>query len=79
MSPTAEVVGITPHGIWLLVDERESFLSFARFPWFREAPVRAVLTVERPHPHHLRWPELDVDLHLESIEDPDKYPLVAKP
>lgn len=75
---TAEVVGITPHGIWLLVDERESFLPFDQFPWFREAPVRAVLAVERPQPHHLHWPELDVDLHLESIEHPDRYPLVAK-
>ena len=74
-----EVLGITPHGIWLLVDDAEHFLGFQQFPWFREAPVRAVLHVERPQPHHLYWPDLDVDLHVESITHPEKYPLVSRP
>ena len=74
-----EVVGITPHGVWLLLDDAEHFLAFEHFPWFREAPVRAVLAVERPQPHHLYWPALDVDLHVDSIADPDKYPLVSRP
>ena len=72
-----EVVGITPHGVWLLLDDKERFLSFELFPWFREASVKAVLKVERPHPHHLHWPELDVDLHVDSIVHPERYPLVA--
>jgi hypothetical protein len=75
----AEVLGITPHGLWLLLDDAEHFLAFERFPWFRDAPVRAVLHVERPQPHHLYWPDLDVDLHVESITHPEKYPLVSRP
>ena len=74
-----EVVGITPHGVWLLLDDAEHFLAFEHFPWFRDAPVRGVLAVERPQPHHLYWPALDVDLHVDSIADPDKYPLVFRP
>jgi hypothetical protein len=74
-----EVLGITPHGLWLLLDEAEHFLAFELFPWFRDAPVRAVLHVERPQPHHLYWPDLDVDLHVESISHPEKYPLVSRP
>ena len=76
---SAEVVGITPNGLWLLLDETEHFLAFQDFPWFRDAPVRAVLHVERPQPHHLYWPDLDVDLHVESISHPEKYPLVSRP
>ena len=75
-SPT-EVTNISKHGFWLLVDDRELFLPFERFPWFKDAPVSAILNVQRPQPHHLHWPDLDVDLHIESIEHPDRFPLVS--
>jgi len=74
----AEVTNISRHGFWILVDERELFVPFEEFPWFRDATVGAILAVERPHPHHVRWPELDIDLTLESIEHPERYPLKAK-
>ena len=73
-----EVTHISAHGLWLLVDARELFLPFDTFPWFRDAPVGAILNVTRPQPDHLYWPDLDVDLHLDSIEHPEQYPLVAK-
>ncbi len=72
---TVEVTNISKHGFWLLVDERELFLPFAEFPWFRDATVDAILHLERPAPAHLYWPALDVDLSLDSIEHPERYPL----
>jgi len=74
-----EVVGITPDGVWLLLDQAERFLPFEQFPWLKDARVRDVLNVERPHPGHLYWPGIDVDLHVESITHPGKYPLVSRP
>jgi hypothetical protein len=74
----AEVSNISRHGLWLLVDEKELFLPFEEFPWFRKASVEAILKVERPRPHHLYWPDLDVDLSVDSIENPDKYPLKSR-
>jgi hypothetical protein len=62
----------------LFVGERELFVPFKEFPWFREASVREITNVERPTPHHLYWPDLDIDLAVESIEHPEKYPLVSK-
>jgi hypothetical protein len=73
-----EVTNISKHGFWLLLDERELFLSFEEFPWFRDVPVGKLLNVELPHPHHLYWPDLDVDLAVESIEHPERYPLISK-
>ena len=73
-----EVTNISRHGFWLLLDGRELFLDFEKFPWFKSAPVEAILEVERPHPHHLRWPKLDVDLTVDSIEHPERYPLEAR-
>ena len=73
-----EVTNISKHGFWLLISGRELFLPFEEFPWFREVPVGQLLNVELPHPHHLYWPDLDVDLAVESIEHPERFPLVSK-
>ena len=73
-----EVTNISGHGFWLLVNDRELFLPFSEFPWFREAPVSAILQVEQPHPDHLYWPMLDIDLDVESIEHPERFPLTAR-
>ena len=74
----AEVTNISRHGFWILVDGRELFLPFDEFPWFRSAPVEAILRLERPRPGHLHWPDLDVDLSLESIEHPERFPLSSR-
>ena len=74
----AEVTNISKHGIWVLVDDEELFLPFTNFPWFRSAPLEAVLKVQRLSSEHLYWPDLDTDLTLDSIRHPEKYPLVAK-
>ena len=73
---TPEVARVTARGLWLRVDGREVFMAFADFPWFRGAPLEQVLRVTRPWPEHLRWPGLDVDLELESIEHPKRFPLI---
>jgi hypothetical protein len=74
----AEVTNVSKHGFWLLLKEREFFLPFSDFPWFKNAPISAILHVEWHEPDHLHWPDLDVDLCIESIEHPDKFPLVSK-
>ena len=73
-----EITNISSHGIWLLVGDREQFMSFDDFPWFKDAPVRKVLNVEEQNPGHFYWPDLDVDLGIVTIENPEKFPLKAK-
>ncbi|MFO7634264.1 MAG: DUF2442 domain-containing protein [Caldilinea sp.] len=73
-----EVTNISKHGFWLFFDDKEYFLPFVDFPWFRNAPVSAILNVERLHETHFHWPALDVDLELDSILHPGRYPLVAQ-
>ncbi len=63
--------------MWLLVDGGEHYLPFDEFPWFRNATIVQLARVEQPLPGHLRWPDLDVDLTLDSIEHPERYPLVS--
>lgn len=73
-----EVSNVSPHGFWLFVGDREIFVPFKDFPWFQDASVRQITNVELPSPHHLYWPDLDIDLAVESIEHPEKYPLVSQ-
>ena len=73
-----ESIHITPFGLWLLIGEREYFAGFENFPWFKGAKVEDVFQVEIPHPGHLYWPSLDIDLAVESLEFPERFPLVAK-
>jgi hypothetical protein len=72
-----EVTNISQHGFWVLLDEREIFVSLLHFPWFADATIAELSNVERPAPHHLFWPALDIDLHLDSIENPEAFPLVS--
>jgi len=73
-----EVTNITKHGLWLLSGDNEMFLSYEDFPWFKDVPVGKILNVEEPSPGHFYWPELDVDLGIQSIEHPERFPLKAK-
>lgn len=74
----AEVTNVSAKGFWLLIDGREVFASFTDFPWFEEATIRQLSRLDRPSPHHLYWPELDIDLAADSFDHPDRYPLVSK-
>lgn len=73
-----EVTQIDKQGIWLLIGEKESFLSFENFPWFRNAAVGSIHNVELLNERHLHWPDLDIDLAVESIEHPERFPLISK-
>lgn len=73
-----EVTNVSKHGFWLLIDGRELFLAFEHFPWFRDASIGQLCNVELPARHHLYWPDLDVDLTFESIEHPQRFPLVSR-
>jgi hypothetical protein len=74
-----EILGVSKHGFWLLLDEEdELFVSLSEFPWFRKASIEQLFHVERPLPYHLIWPELDVDLHVDSIRHPEKFPLISQ-
>jgi len=72
-----EITHVSKHGFWLLLDDKELFLPFVEFPWFKRAPLEAIFNIERLQLHHLYWPDLDIDLTVESIEHPEWFPLIA--
>ena len=73
-----EVTHISSHGVWLLAHDKELFMPYEDFPWFRDQPVKSIINVEEQSPGHFHWPEIDIDLTEESIEHPENFPLKAK-
>lgn len=73
-----EVTHVSVHGMWLLLGDEELALPFTEFPWFRKATIEQLSDVRRPTENHLYWPQLDVDLSVESIRDPAAFPLVSR-
>jgi hypothetical protein len=74
----ANVENITPFGIWLYLNKKEYFLSYKDYPYFKEQTIGSILNVRLLHGFHLYWPELDVDLELDNLENPEKYPMIDK-
>jgi hypothetical protein len=75
---SVEVTNVAVGGFWLLIADRELFVPFDLFPWFREASIGQLTRVESTTAGHLRWPDLDIDLTVESIEHPERFPLVSR-
>ena len=73
-----EIQNISRHGMWLLIGNKEFFVSFERYPWFLSASINDVYAVELSHGKHLHWSELDIDIELAALENPEAYPLVYK-
>jgi hypothetical protein len=65
-----EVTNISAHCFWVFLGEEEL--------WFRQATVDQISDVQRPTPDHLYWPQLDIDLSVESIRVPGAFPLTSK-
>ena len=74
----AEVTHISPHGIWLLSSTgKELFMPYEQFPWFKDQPIRIIHKVKEPSSGHFYWPDIDMDLSENIIENPSHYPHIA--
>ena len=73
-----EVTYISRNGLVLLVGDKEYYLSYEKFPWFKKATVGNVFDVRLLGKNRIRWEALDVYLNLSIITNPDAYPLMAE-
>lgn len=74
----AEVTNISPFGIWILAGGKEYFISYKDYPVFENASVRQIADIESDISGNLHWKELDADIELEALENPESFPLMYK-
>ena len=75
---SASVLMINAQGIMVSVCGHDYFLSYNRIPWMQDAPIRSVLNVQMSGSEAIEWPDLDVNLEIDSLRHPERYPLVIK-
>jgi hypothetical protein len=74
-----EVTNIGPLGFWVLIDGAEYFIPFEEYPVFKDASIKQIFNIVRLYPSQLHWPDLDADIELEALENPEKYPFFYTP
>ena len=75
----SEVTNIEMQGFWLWADNREYFVPFADYPDFTEATIAQIHNVQRIGPGQLFWPDLDIDIEIEALENSERFPLQYRP
>ena len=50
---SVEVLNISQHGFWLMVDDVEYFLPYEKFPWFQKGTVEQICDVKLERAEHL--------------------------
>jgi len=75
---SVSIENITPFGIWLFVKGKEYFLNYQNYPYFKNHSIKSIQNVKLVHGFHLYWPDLDVDLEIDNLENPEKFPLKSK-
>ncbi len=73
-----EILNISPFGMWVLMNKKEYFIDYSRYPWFKEANMREIGNVNIiGFNSGLHWPDLDIDVSVEALENPEQFPLIA--
>ena len=75
---SVSVENITSFGLWMLVKGKEYFLTYQDYPYFKDQTIKSIQNVKLLHGFHLHWPDLDVDLEIDNLENPEKYPLKSR-
>ena len=75
---SVSVLMINAQGIMLSVCGNDYFLSYNRIPWMRDASIKSVLNVKMSGRNAIEWPDLNVDLEIDSLKHPERYPLIIK-
>ena len=72
------ITGINDLGFWVLAEDKEFFVPFADYPGFRESSVNQILNIRYLPPSQLHWPEIDMDIELQALVQPESLPLIFK-
>ena len=66
-------IGSFSNGIAVIVNGKEYFLRFTDFPWFEYCNTAELRDVTSDR-WGVYWKSLDIDLSIESIENPERFP-----
>jgi hypothetical protein len=71
----SNVTSITSFGFWVINEDKEYFIAFNDYPAFKTVPVDKIFNLKVLSPKQLYWPEMDIDIELDALENPERFPL----
>ena len=74
---SSQITNIERAGFWLLVENEELFVPFDRYPDFRHATVEEIYNFKHVD-EDFHWPDLDIDIDLEALRHPERFPLIYR-
>ena len=75
---SVSVLMINDKGIMLSVKGSDYFISYNRMPWIKNASIMDALNVQMSGRNAIEWPTLNIDLEIDSLKHPERYPLIMK-
>ena len=69
------ITNIAPFGFWVLIEDKEYFISFSDYPGFKDKTINQILNVIYIPPKQLSWESLDIDIEIDALENPKQFPL----
>ena len=70
------VTSINDLGFWVLIEDMEYFVPFSAYPGFKDASVSQIFSVRFNPPYQLNWEDMDIDIELQSLSQPESFPLI---
>lgn len=77
-TPIAYVQVITQTGFWFFLANELYWIDYEDFPVFADAAPDEIKNFEIYGNEDFHWPDLDVDIELESLLFPERFPLRAR-
>lgn len=74
----SEILNVSQHSFWIFYQGIEYQVPFETFPWFKKCPIESIYNYEVDNSGNFHWPDIDVDLNIDILEHPEKYPLISK-
>ncbi|MBM3405537.1 MAG: DUF2442 domain-containing protein [Bacteroidetes bacterium] len=72
----SSVTSIEELGFWVLIEDQEYFIPFDDYPAFLNATIDEIFDVTMVGPSQLSWGKLDIDIELDALMEPHRFPLV---
>jgi Protein of unknown function (DUF2442) len=73
----AQITNIEQDGFWLLTPDGEYFVAFEDYPDFCNATVAQIHNFKSAS-DGFHWPDLDIDIELDALKHPERFPLKFK-
>lgn len=73
-----KIINISKTGINIIINDQELSIMFQDYPQFLNASLKQIFEFELINYNHLHWPKLDIDINVDALINPGKYPLIYR-